>query len=101
MRGSTRYHAAPIRPRSGRKRSDPPPYPAALRTHVDQPVGGLDDVEVVLDDDDGVPLVDEPLEHLEQLLDVGEVQPGRRLVEDVEGPPRRDLAQLGGELDAL
>ena len=67
---------------------------AALRAHVEQPVGGLDHVEVVLDHDDGVALVDEPLQHLEQLLDVGEVQAGRRLVEDVERPPGRDLAEL-------
>ena len=32
---------------------------AALGTHVDDPVRGLDDVEVVLDDDDRVALVDQ------------------------------------------
>ena len=74
---------------------------AALGPHVDQPVGGLDHVEVVLDHDDRVALVDEPLQHLEQPLDVGEVQARRRLVEDVERPPGRDLRQLGRELDAL
>ena len=45
--------------------------------------------------------VDEPVQHLEQPLDVGEVQAGRRLVEDVERAPGRDLRQLGRELDAL
>ena len=73
----------------------------ALRTQVDEPVGGLDDVEVVLDHDDGVAAVDQPVQHVEQPLDVGEVQAGRRLVEDVERPPGRGLGQLGGELDAL
>ena len=29
---------------------------AAARPHVDDPVGALDDVEVVLDDDDGCPV---------------------------------------------
>ena len=57
---------------------------AALGAEVDHPVGGLDHVEVVLDDDDGVALLDQAVEHLEQLLDVREVQAGRRLVEDVE-----------------
>ena len=33
--------------------------------------------------------------------DVGEVQAGGRLVEDVERPAGRDLRQLGGELHAL
>ena len=61
---------------------------AALRAQVDDPVGALDDVEVVLDHDHAVARVDEPLEHLQQALDVGEVQAGGRLVEDVEGPCR-------------
>ena len=74
---------------------------AALGAEVDDPVRLLDHVEVVLDHEHGVAAVDEPLEHLEQLLDVGEVQPGRRLVEDVQRAAGRDLAQLGRELDAL
>src|SRR3954468_16837377 len=74
---------------------------AALRPHVDEAVGGLDDVEVVLDDHDRVALVDEAVQHLEQALDVGEVQAGRRLVEDVQRRAGRDLGQLGGQLDAL
>ena len=47
-------------------------------------VGGLDDVEVVLDDDHGVAGIDQALEHAEQPPDVLEVQAGGRLVEDVE-----------------
>jgi hypothetical protein len=34
---------------------------ATLGAHVDQPVAGLDDVEVVLDDEDGVAGFDEAL----------------------------------------
>ena len=74
---------------------------AALGPEVDDPVGGLDDVEVVLDDDDRVAGVDEPVEHLEELLDVGEVEAGRRLVEEVERLARRAPRQLGRQLDAL
>jgi hypothetical protein len=58
---------------------------AAFGAHVDEPVGGLDDVEVVLDDDHGVAVVAQAVEHAEQHLDVGEVQAGGGLVEDVEG----------------
>ena len=58
---------------------------AAFGAEVDDPVGGFDHVEVVLDDDDRVAAVGEALEHAEQLLDVGEVEPGGRFVEDVEG----------------
>ena len=41
-----------------------------LRAQVDDPVGRFDHVHVVLDDEDSVALVDEVVEHLEQLLDV-------------------------------
>ena len=58
-------------------------------------------VEVVLDDDDRVALVDQALEHPEQLVDVVEVQSRGRLVQDVDRPSGRTLLQLGGQLDAL
>src|SRR3954452_21450986 len=74
---------------------------AALRAEVDDPVGGLDDVQVVLDHEDGVPTVDEAMQDLEELLDVGEVESGRRLVEDIQRPARRAPRQLGRELDPL
>ena len=80
---------------------DPAAAVAALRPEVDDPVGGLDDVEVVLDDEDRVAAVDQPMEDLEQLLDVGEVEAGRRLVEDVQRPAGRPPRELGRELDAL
>src|SRR3989344_6965184 len=68
---------------------------------VDDPVGGFDDVEVVLDDDDGIAAVDELLEHGEELLDVLEVEAGRRLVEEIQGFARIALAELRGELHPL
>src|SRR5579884_2645278 len=74
---------------------------AALGAEVDHVVGGLDHVEVVLDDQHGVAHADETLQHFEQLVDVGEVESGRRLVEHVERPARRAARQLGRELDAL
>ena len=74
---------------------------AALGAEVDDPVGGLDHVEVVLDHDHRVAGVDQAVEHVEQPLDVGEVQAGGRLVEDVERVAGRDLGELGRELDPL
>src|SRR5260370_822870 len=74
---------------------------AGFGAEVDDPVGGLDHVEVVLDHDDGVAGVDEPAEHAEQLADVVEVQPGGGLVEHVDGPAGGAALQLGGELDPL
>ncbi len=57
---------------------------AGFRAHVDEPVGRLDYVEIVLDHDDAVPQVDQAMQHLEQLRQVVEVQAGRRLVEEVK-----------------
>ena len=47
----------------------------------------LIDVQVVLDHQHRVAGVDEVVQHLEQQLDVGEVQAGRRLVEQVQRRP--------------
>ena len=74
---------------------------AALGTHVDDPVRHLDDVHVVLDDEDGVALVDELVEHAHQHLDVLEVEARGRLVEHVERLARVALGQFGGQLHAL
>ena len=68
-------------------RNDAAAAVAALGSEVDDPVGGLDDVEVVLDDQDGVAALDKPLQHDEQLPNVVEVQARGWLVEDVEGAP--------------
>ena len=98
-------------------RDDAPAGVAALRAEVYHPVGLGDDVEVVLDHDDRVAGVDQPVQHARQLLDVGHVQADGRLVEHVErvpdlarrvraAPPAsspfgRTLDKLGHQLDAL
>jgi hypothetical protein len=58
---------------------------AAFGAHVDDPIGRLDDLEVVLDDDDRVAGRDQLLQQFEQLGDVVEVEAGGRLVQNVEG----------------
>ena len=80
---------------------DPAAVLASLGPQVEDPVGRLDHVEIVLDDDHGVALLLEPVEHLQQLLDVVEVQPGGRLVEDVKRLAGALLDQLARQLDAL
>src|SRR4029434_8763801 len=54
---------------------------ASLRTKVDDMVGRLDDVEIVLDDDDGVAAGDQSLQDLQEAMDVRKVQSGGRLVQ--------------------
>ena len=74
---------------------------SAFGADVDDPVGGFDDVEIVLDDEHRVAGVDEVVQHFEQQLDVGEVEAGRRLVEQVHRAAGRLFHQLAGQLDAL
>ncbi len=51
---------------------------ACLGADVDHPVGGFDDLEVMLDHDHAVALVDKALEDAEQLRHVVEMQACRR-----------------------
>lgn len=67
---------------------------------VDEPVGLPDDVEVVLDDHDGVAALDQGVEDAEQRVDVAEVEPRGGLVEHVEGRAG-GVAELLRDLDAL
>src|SRR5256885_4405922 len=73
----------------------------AFRAEVDDVIGGLEYVEVVLDDDHGVAGVDQAMQDVQQPLDIGEVQAGGRLIEDIEGLPRITPAEFFGELDPL
>src|SRR6476661_4593214 len=43
---------------------------AAFGSEIDDPVGCLDHVEIVLDDENGVPLLHETVEHLEEQPDI-------------------------------
>src|SRR5712692_7612990 len=77
---------------------DPAAVVAGAGAQVDDPVGMRHDRLMVLDDDDRLAGVDEPVEQAEQLLDVGEVQAGGRLVEDVDAAL---LGHVGGQLEPL
>ncbi len=68
---------------------------ARARPHVDEPVRGAHHLLVVLDDENGVAQILEPLERRDQPAVVALVQSDRRLVEDVEHPDqlRTDLGR--------
>ncbi len=76
-------------------------FVAAFGAEVDDPVRGLDDFETVLDHQHRVALVDQLVQHFQELPHVFEMQARRRLVEDIQGPPGRAARQLLGELDPL
>src|SRR5450759_332250 len=77
---------------------DPAAVVAGAGAEVDDPVGVRQDRLVVRDDDDRLAGVDEPVEQAEQVLDVGEVEAGGRLVEDVD---EALLGHVGGQLEPL
>ena len=74
---------------------------SAFGSHVDHPVGRLDDVEIMFDNQHGVALVDQGLKHGQQLGDVLEMQTGGWFVQDVDRPTGLPLLQFTGQLDAL
>ena len=65
---------------------------ARLGADVDDPVGRFDHVQIMFDHDDGIAEIDQPIQHVEELGDIGKMQSGRRLIEEVEG-----LSRVGAE----
>src|SRR5580765_7558877 len=55
----------------------------------------------MLDHDDSVAELHQPLQNIEQLADIVEVQPRGRLVKQIKGASSLFPAQLLGQLDAL
>ena len=86
---------------------------AAFRPQVDDPVRFRHDVEIVLDDDQGIAGVDQPMQYPQQLFHIRHVQAHRRFIEHVKrvlSLAARDvvselvgahLCQFGDQLDAL
>ena len=74
---------------------------AAFGAHIDEPVGGFDDFQVMFNDDDGVALVDQLVQHFEKFFDVVEVEAGGGFVEEIERAACSALGKFLGELYAL
>ena len=68
----------------GARGYDSSPARATFWTHVDNPISTLNDIEIVFNDDHRVSLINKASEHEQQLADVLKVQPGRRLIQDVD-----------------
>ena len=64
-------------------------------------VGTLDDIKVVLDDDNGVPPLNQGVEGGEQFLDVVEMESRSGLIKDEHGGDRFFLTEVVGQFDAL
>lgn len=55
----------------------------------------------MLDDEDTIPLLDESVEDIEELLHIREMQSCRWFIEDIECLSCRSLGEVEGELDTL
>jgi hypothetical protein len=64
-------------------------------------VGGLDNVEIVLDHHNRVALLDQSVEHFQQLADILEMQARGGFVKDVERLVGATLANFVSELHTL
>jgi hypothetical protein len=72
---------------------------ASFRAQFNDPVGGHDHIQVVLDHDHGVAVVAQLVEHFQQVVDVVEVQSSSRFVEGVEGSAGIAFRELAREFD--
>jgi hypothetical protein len=73
---------------------------SSLGTQIDHMIRGLDDVHVMLDEQHCVAGVHQPVQRGQQAFDVGEMQSGGRLIQDVDGVTRTlQGAELGRDLD--
>ena len=83
------------------RHQDAPSAGSALGSEVDDVVAGPDQLEVVLDDDHGVPHVDQPLQRADQPTDVLLVQARGGLVQEIQRVPGRLLREVRDQLEAL
>jgi hypothetical protein len=81
---------------------------SCFRSKIDNPIGGLNYFQIVLDHNERVAGRDQPLKNLEQHRDIVEVQTGGRLVENEQIPARAvaigfaiDISSFGQMPDEL
>ena len=74
---------------------------SAFRPHVDDVVGQLDDVEVMLDDNNRIALIHQTIKHIHQNTDIFEMKAGGWFVEDVDGLARISFGKFGSKLYTL
>ncbi len=72
-----------------------------LGAHVDQPVGGFDHIQIVLNDHHGVARIHELVQHLQQQVDVGKVQARGGFIQNVKRAPGVAFGQLQRQLHPL
>src|SRR5260370_41821365 len=74
---------------------------AAFGPEVDDEIGALNNVEVVLNDNDRIAEAYQALKHVEQFVHIGKVKAGGGFVKNVNRSPGRALGKFLSQLDPL
>ncbi len=74
---------------------------ATAGSEIDDPVGGLDDIEIVFDDQHRIACIHELVEDFDQSAHIFEVQSRGGLVEDIQGSTRRAFGEFARQFDPL
>ena len=74
---------------------------SALRAKVEDPVGAANHIQIVLDDEDGIAQIGEPVQDLHQFAYIVKVKTGGGLVEQVESASGLALGKLPRQFHAL
>jgi hypothetical protein len=69
---------------------------SAFGTHIDYPIGALDDIEVVFDYENGISKSYQLLQHLNQLSYILKMQTNSRLVQNIKRATGTVLGQFRG-----
>ena len=77
---------------------DPAALIATFWTHINDPVGIADYIEMMLDHNHGVAGIYQPVHDGEQATNIRQVQPGRRFIHDVDTAP---LVKFAGQFNPL
>ena len=70
-------------------------------TKVNDPVGGFDDIEIVLNHNDRIALLDKTIQYTQQLQDVIKMQAGCWLIQKIQRAPSVGTTQLRRQFNAL
>ena len=65
---------------------------STFRSQIDYPIGGLDNIHIVLNYDDRIPRVDQAMQNVQKFFHIVKMQSGGRLIQNIErisGHPAR------------
>ena len=74
---------------------------SALRAKIDDIIRRLDDIEIVLNDNDGVAIVNQTIENTDELFNIIRMKTGRRLIKSIESLSIARSFQFISEFDTL